>query len=559
MEDFGKYGFNDDDKEQQITGAKAQLRALLAISEFKRLIPFLFMYLSCSFMPLIFITAYGAQWLSNCDTINHSDDADDKECEFNYKRYQFYNSLVLSIRGLMAFIFGTYIGHLSDEFGRKTFLLLQVFAYLLPFACLAFLDNLWLYFAFFGLSGIFGGQKGQTSIMIAYISDIIPNKHLRIMGYSCVHAIGGLSLFIGAVFAMLFSYIVNKYYSNNQTIFFVVICIFYCIQLIYVYFFIKESIHHHHDTTNIKNSSLHLDTNLKDSDIEMNSNINIGGTESNYISKCCNMTTKNLNIFSFVKDLFKLENPIIFWIALVEFIISLPDIGVLDTVMVYTLDTFSITNENESHVLLATLMIISGFGLSFAMLVILPFIKKYPSMTDLSIVLIGVCTMMIAMLLYALLYYIKKMIILICASILITSSFMAFPAANAIVTKNVLPIEQGMAFGIISSIKGITFMIAPFTFGFAYNLLAKRDKSYLLYIFAALLCFAVIPIILGPLRKVLKDAQLNGTKYYLTKTSLKKHTQSTVDAIDQELQRLNVSSSELETELTDASDDNVVL
>ena len=215
-------------------------------------------------------------------------------------------------------------------------------------------------------------------------------------------------------------------------------------------------------------------------------------------------------------------NPVVFWIAIVEFFVSLPETGVLDTMLVYVLDDLSIESETIATEISGLVIGLCGIGIILSNFLLLPLFKKY--FTDYKIILISVVFFVTSMLLFAFAHFVKDIlilyiIILICACLLVTSGLVAFPAANSIVARHVNKSEQGIAFGIVYAVRSLTYMIAPFSFGYGYTLAKKNGMTYLVYIVGASICACVIPVIIGPLRKTLRDTEKYNLKYTFSNIS----------------------------------------
>merc|ERR1712113_72684 len=119
--------------------------------------------------------------------------------------------------------------------------------------------------------------------MMAYMSDILP-EHQRTMGYAVAYAFCAIGLFVGVGMAITFSIFFGD--ASN----FIAITILDIIQLIYCYFMVEESL-------KVQNRKP--------------------------------FTTKNLNP---LRPLYHCccYHPIVLWIAVVQFFISLPETGILD-------------------------------------------------------------------------------------------------------------------------------------------------------------------------------------------------------------------------------------
>ena len=212
------------------------------------------------------------------------------------------------------------------------------------------------------------------------------------------------------------------------------------------------------------------------------------------------------------------ENPVVLWIAVVQFAISLPETGVIDTMIIYVLDQLDINSEAKSSEISALMIAFCGIGMIIGNIVLLPLLKR--RYTDYRIILIAAVCLVSSMLLLALVSVIKHLVIVILGCLMLTTGMIAFPAANSIVTRHASKTEQGIAFGIVYAMRGITFMIAPFSFGYGYTLCKWMNAPYLIYIIAALLCSLVVPCIMGPLKKTLEDTKKYHRKYNFSVANL---------------------------------------
>lgn len=81
--------------------------------------------------------------------------------------------LVFSVNAMFGFVFGPFLGKLSDKYGRKPLLLISQFGTLLGFILTAFSDSLMMLFIARMIDGVFGGN---FPIAKAIVSDIVPPK-----------------------------------------------------------------------------------------------------------------------------------------------------------------------------------------------------------------------------------------------------------------------------------------------------------------------------------------------------------------------------------------------
>ena len=78
----------------------------------------------------IFITLYGAQWFADCLLDNGREVPAD--CDPDYITFNFYSTMFTSIEGFISFLLSSFIGRLSDSFGRKLFLIVAIFTFMIP-------------------------------------------------------------------------------------------------------------------------------------------------------------------------------------------------------------------------------------------------------------------------------------------------------------------------------------------------------------------------------------------------------------------------------------------
>jgi len=168
---------------------------LLCSPFMRRMLSLIGLYLTSRYIPAVFMATYGAEWFAGC-----TDSSSDDNCDPDYTSYQLYNSLFLSIEGLISFLFAGYIGRASDAFGRKYVIFFGVFISMLPFLIMFLFENLWIYFIFVVISGLKGCTDGVTPVMLASISDKVQNNKQKAIAFGFTHAMNGIALFFGIFF-----------------------------------------------------------------------------------------------------------------------------------------------------------------------------------------------------------------------------------------------------------------------------------------------------------------------------------------------------------------------
>ena len=184
----------------------SQIKALKAYKPFIKLCFLVFFYIVIGYMPSVFMNGYGAEWFGGCinrsqtifDGINKINTATKSEddCDFDYASWQLYNNIATSLCGLISFLFCGFIGRISDGYGRKICLIINVFVNEVNFVPLIFIPNLWIYFIVSMLNGLNGSENSLTPIMAAYVSDVLPTE-LRTIGYGALYCVAGVALIVG--------------------------------------------------------------------------------------------------------------------------------------------------------------------------------------------------------------------------------------------------------------------------------------------------------------------------------------------------------------------------
>src|SRR6185295_2220986 len=98
-----------------------------------------------------------------------------------------------SIYAICQFLAAPGLGALSDRFGRRPLLLLCLMGTVVGYLFLGFGGALWVLFLGRAIDGITGAN---TSILIAYITDIVPPKQ-RGKYFGLIGAIGAISIVLG--------------------------------------------------------------------------------------------------------------------------------------------------------------------------------------------------------------------------------------------------------------------------------------------------------------------------------------------------------------------------
>ena len=293
--------------------------------KFNRYLLFNFLFIGSSFLPSVFIVDYGARWFAGCNP-----NTADACYGIDYTTLNLWQSISTSMRGVLAFFFAGFVGRLSDAYGRKLFLLLHPILYSLQILPLIIASNFLWYLLLTPCAGLVGASLGLSPMMSAYISDVLPSSQ-RTLGFAISYGSAGVALLTSAIISLMVSLYLTDYLN------FWLILILYVGQTIYIWFFIPES--------------------LKDEYMKP-------------LSK--------KHIMNPLRPLLQIKNNrIVFWISIVQFLITFMEVGILNICMVYILTELHVTESSTNYLLMFTFIISVSFGLFGATAGIIPFSRKY--------------------------------------------------------------------------------------------------------------------------------------------------------------------------------------
>ena len=202
---------------------KQKLRILFSNHHYKRVLPFIIVWVIAGYMPAVFFAPWGAEQFSDC-VAHTADEEAENECSINYTEYNRMASLFSSLGGLMTLIFGGLIGRISDSFGRKPIFYLNTILSAALYSPLVIFPNVWLNFVMRIPAGLNSSDNSFTPMMVAYMSDIMP-EYQRTMGYATAYAFSAIGLFVGVGLAITLG--ISAYNFTSVFFFFCFFC-FYC-------------------------------------------------------------------------------------------------------------------------------------------------------------------------------------------------------------------------------------------------------------------------------------------------------------------------------------------
>ena len=472
--------------------------------------------------------------------------------------YALWCGIFTSIGGLFGFLLQGYIGKLSDMYGRRCMLIFSWFTVFISQGCFNFTRNIWYWFFLLPvsqLSGTFGGINGTVQ---ASLADIVHPFH-RTMIYGILYGtVGGI-----IVISSIATAIVSKYFGIKGVIYSFDICI--AIGLVWVLFVYKETLpvkiqkhnrrkyskYHNNDKNNknsdknadkqhqiIKcdvetsvdknNSNQSLSSSLPPKDNNMKKQIHVKrnriqsfaseiSNDPNNISylvpsdndnknKCYNCgLCENFVVLKRIS-----ENGVIFWLAILSFFTQLPECGLQDLITIYLLYFMNKkhfhgdTSQQAQFTSICVAML--GASMLLSQVLLLPLLNRYLCKNnDLALFTVGILLLLITCSLGVYLYINTSYLVAYSLRIAIGISTIISPITTSALSKRLSKKEQGLGIGIIQSMKGVAYTIAPFLFSFLFHFFRDDGIFVTMPFIVGFVVFGAIalPILLCPVKNVL--------------------------------------------------------
>eukprot|EP01083_Nonionella_stella_P306106 1070692_1 len=429
--------------------------------EFIKFNIFQFLWIGPWICGTIVLPLFGAQWFGDCLIQDGLSVEVIEGCEPDYVQYNFYLTLFNSIGGAVSFLLAGFIGRLSDSFGRKPFLILAIICWMIPRVTILFYINFFLYWSLALLPDINGGDQILPALK-ASISDIVSPKD-RINAFGRIHGAMGAGLIVGSAFAIAIS---AQY--NNYTVL-IITAIWYMVLLLLTICGIKEPIDRNHNRVSIS-------------------------------SKVWSNPFRPLTVIC--------QNQFIFILSVLSFCTSLVEGGVMSSLFAYFGHELHLTDDGKAAMVFGIYVTTVSVVLVPISVCFLPFLKRkkvhYSHMIAISVcfrITSLALLVVIGMDLHSFSEY--KQYILYSAAAFHGSGMFHFAVLEGIVGEYVAKNCQGVAFGVITSYKGISGIIAPFSFGVLFTQFSDTYLSALFLMVGIFICIIVIWLGYFPLKKLL--------------------------------------------------------
>ena len=332
-------------------------------------------------------------------------------------------------------------------------------------------DNVWIYYGLFVLSGLAIGGAVFTPVIMSYISDTFV-KEYRTLAIGLTIVFNGIGVLCGTGLALIVGFVWNIELNI------IIISIIFGLTFLYTILFLPESL-------SVKNRKPLSRETLQ-----------------NPLKPLCHITS----------------HPIALWISIVQMCASLPEAGVYSIALSVILDQISTQTDYNENTIAAIFIISIGFGSIFGMIILLPILQKYFS--DITVMAIGSIISILSFLSMTGIIYSQNILFIVISGTSISVGLISFAAANGLVSKYILPNEQGIGFGVVLSVRQIASVIAPILFGFGYNFFNDLNYPELTFFVASLFGLIELIVIIWPLKRIINHVKITGKQYTFNKSQI---------------------------------------
>jgi len=210
------------------------------------------------------------------------------------------------------------------------------------------------------------------------------------------------------------------------------------------------------------------------------------------------------------------KNPVVLWMGLLSVILTLPDTGITNIVIVVFSDTFDAGTESKSNTI--AILYLGGMtvGLIFAPFVVLPLLK-YCFKTDYKVLIVSTVLLAFSLAFLGLVVIVKELWMVSVCGFALAHGYLCITAAGSILSEYVPEKDRGEAFGAVAAITNLAGVVAPTMFAVIYHYLRKYHLQFGIYVIAVLMVVVGLFMVLYPLRNAIKKVDANKAKYGLMK------------------------------------------
>ncbi|ETO33383.1 hypothetical protein RFI_03724 [Reticulomyxa filosa] len=408
-------------------------------------------------------------------------------------------------------------GKLSDIYGRKNMLIISWFCIFMSSFPMTFTKNVWWFLIMIPVGEISGTFNGMPTVLQASFADVIPEDY-RTFVYAVLYGIAGVVVIIASILTAVIQPIfhIRGVFIAYDIIFFVSF-----LWLIFVY----------EETLSVQMRLENKAKYAKEDELSLQGYI-LPNTTDTVISKIRNKWYSCWASFlhQLKKPLLPLlrirENPIIFWISMLSIVVGLPESGISDILANYTNDLLHLCSTDEQTQFNAIGTVFLGLALLGSQLIVMPILTIKLRLHDLTLIFILLVVMLISGFSGVFLYFLPykwmgyEIVVLfffwfktypyLTAMYLVRFafglSFIAVPITSGAMSRRLDPNTQGVGFGVLHAVQGLTYCVAPYSLGALYK--AFENYGWLKtapYLAAVLLTCCGFPIAFGPLRRVLLE------------------------------------------------------
>ena len=322
------------------------------------------------------------------------------------------NGIVLGIKGMLSFLSAPLLGALSDNWGRKSFLLISVFFTCMPIP-LMMLSSMW-FFTVFAMSGIFAVT---FSVVLAYVADVTAPEE-RSLAYGMVAATFAASI----IFSPAIGDRLAEEYNDMLVV--ALATAISALDLFFILVAVPESLP------------------------EKIRNVSWGKP----------ISWDTADPFAALRKIG--QDQVVMLVCGTVFLSYIPEAGQFSSLFLYLKQVIRFS-RGEVIVFIAVVGILSVFAQSLFLSFLVKFIGNKKT------ILCGLVFQLMQLSWFAVS---RERWMIWCAGCLAAMSSIVYPAISGLVSTNAEPDQQGVVQGIVAGVRGLCSGLGPALFGFSFYL-----------------------------------------------------------------------------------------